>query len=99
MAKNKEPCGCVSDEKQWVSRCPAHEAEAAADRARMALESLRWLMRHYDRFPNEDNLRHVIVRIKEVGSAAIACSPECFAWVGKNRAAILSHARKGIPVP
>lgn len=59
----------------------------------MAIESLRWLMQHYDKWPNEDNLRHVIQRIKEVGGA-VSKDSQCAAWIGSRRATILSYARK-----
>jgi len=39
--RDKQPCGCVHDGSEWLTRCAAHRAEhdalhAAAARARMA---------------------------------------------------------------
>lgn len=70
MPKYKEPCGCISDDTQWLTLCPEHFKLRENRLREMPLDSLEWLMRHHDRFPNEDNLRHVIIRLKQVGRDA-----------------------------
>lgn len=74
MSKHKEPCGCVSNDTHWLTLCPTHEAERAGREHEVKLDSLQWLMNHYDRFPNEDNLRHVVLRLKQVGRDAYSRS-------------------------
>lgn len=92
MPNTIDTCGCVSNDSHWIKLCAAHQTERAAALERAALSSLRYLMRHYDRFPTEDNLRHVITRIKEVGSA-VSGDHECTVWIKGRRDLILKAAK------
>lgn len=94
MSNTKHPCGCVSNDTHWTGRCEKHQAESDADLSRMAISSLHWLMQHYDKWPNEDNLRHVIQRIKEVGTPAIAKDPRCAQWIAGRRSTLLEYSKR-----
>src|SRR4051812_11713494 len=83
MSKSKEPCGCVSDGTRWLTLCPVHEAERKGREHEVKLDSLQWLIKHYERFPNEDNLRHVIIRLKQVGRDAYSRS-DIVNWLRQN---------------
>lgn len=93
MSTSKEPCGCVSNETHWISLCEIHKAEHAGREHEMPLDSLRWLMSWYDRFPTEDNLRHVIIRIKAVGAGANA-RPDIVQWIRIHSVTIVAYARR-----
>lgn len=90
MPKSKEPCGCISDENRWLELCPTHEAERKGREHEMKLDSLQWLMNHYDRFPNEDNLHHVVLRLKQVGRDAYSRS-NLVDWI-KSRHVVIKAA-------
>lgn len=94
MANILETCGCVSNDTHWIKLCAVHLEERAASKQRSDIDSLRWLMAHYDRFPNEDNLYHVVKRIREVGSA-IALDPTCTAWVRGHAALVIKAGHAG----
>lgn len=96
MSTTKENCGCEHNETHWTKLCPEHEAERKGREHEVKLDSLQWLITHYDRFPNEDNLRHVIARIKDVGSAANS-RRNLVDWIKAHSADILACARKPIP--
>lgn len=77
---DKEPCGCVSNETSWVSLCPTHLAEREAREQELPLDSLQWLINHYERFPQQENLRHVVIRLAQVGKQAYT-RPAILQWV------------------
>lgn len=93
MVTYKEPCGCryTTEPSRWVQLCDEHEKERGARFEESCLDSLGWLIEHYEKFPNEDNLRHVITRIKTVGKL-IARRPQIVAWIKANSATILRRA-------
>jgi phenylalanine-4-hydroxylase len=83
-AKYKEPCGCTSDDSQWIELCPEHFELRKNRLHEVKLDSMEWLMHHYDRFPNEDNFQHILTRFKELG-VAVRSRPAIVKW-------ILTHA-------
>ena len=95
MAGNsKEPCGCVSDGARWIALCPTHESERTGREHEVALDSLQWLMKHYDKFPNEDNLRHAVKRLREVGQQGLRLRQLHVQWIASHREQILAQTRK-----
>lgn len=94
MAKYKEPCGCESDDTQWTKLCPEHFKLRENRLWDVKLDSLEWLMRHYDRFPNEDNLHHVIVRLAQVGTQTAAARPSVVGWIRANAVALKQAAQR-----
>jgi hypothetical protein len=70
VSKYKEPCGCESNDTHWTKLCPQHEEERKGREHEMKLDSLQWLITHYQRFPQEENLHHVVRRLAEVGREA-----------------------------
>lgn len=93
MVKYKEPCGCVSDDAQWLTLCPEHFKLRENRLNEVKLDSLQWLMFHYDRFPNEDNLSHVVKRLAEVGASAKS-RPAIIQWILKNATLIKRQANR-----
>lgn len=90
---SKEPCGCRSNDTHWIELCSAHTAERAGREHERKLDSLQWLIDHHDRFPNEDNLRHVVKRLAEVGSA-VSARPVLVGWIRANAAQVRAAGQK-----
>lgn len=88
-----ETCGCVSNALRWIELCATHEAERAERWREASLDSLQWLINHYKRFPNEDNLRHVCERLAQVGTAAKS-RPTIVQWILSNATAIKQAAQR-----
>jgi hypothetical protein len=84
---SKEPCGCESNDTHWTKLCPTHEAERKGREHELKLDSLQWLINHYEQFPNEDNLRHVVIRLKQVGRDAYSRS-DIVDWI-KSRQVVI----------
>lgn len=91
-ATSKEPCGCESDDTSWVKLCAAHETERSLRIGEAALDSLQWLINHYERFPQEENLRHAVFRLAQVGKAAYG-RPSIVLWVRTNADSVKRIAR------
>lgn len=94
-ATTKHKCGCRSTDEpsRWVELCAEHEAERGARFAESQLDSMEWLIQHYAKFPNEDNLRHVIDRLRALG-AAVNKRPSLVQLIAAHRPAILAAAKK-----
>lgn len=88
-----EPCDCVSNASSWTKLCVKHNAELAANREAGDLQSLVRLIWYYEKFTNDDNLRHVVTRIRQL-SAVIAKNPEIVTWVTTNRSKILDWSKR-----
>lgn len=67
MTKIKNPCGCVADDSKWLELCKEHEALHNWRTQESNLGSLWDLIVYYERHPIDDNLKHVILRIKAHG--------------------------------
>ena len=91
-ATSTEPCGCESNETEWVKLCPEHFKLRENRLREVKLDSLEWLVFHYQRFPQPENLQHVIERLHQVG-ATVKTRPVLVQWILKN-ASLIKQASK-----
>lgn len=63
MRTKREPCGCRSNDREWVSMCPTHEAEFAATHKRWNDERFGRVEVIDDaRYPTPDEARQLPAR-------------------------------------
>lgn len=81
----KNPCGCVSDERKWITLCIEHKRYHESCLRASDLTSVARVIQDYERDPTDDNLGHACLRIKKHGDIVAEDKPIA-SWIIAHRA-------------